>query len=227
MAVQGCQAHDTGRDLDALLNGISAAHGVDPVEMLGGAVIAEGGWREHAIRERKWADVSYGFGQPSVAWCSKPDGLEPSADLRYRNADTPANRRACQDYFWDADRALRYCTPLYAKLRAKEDSGLDAWCRWNKPSIPPADNPNRAHYARSLAEAEQYRVEDDVAEDPAWEYEVGEGVAAAMKRNGDHPTGAEVYLPDGLTSITPGAKFLYTYSRPGNATYEQPNTLSK
>jgi hypothetical protein len=217
MAVQGCRAHDTGRDLDALLNDISAAHGVDPVELLGGAVIAEGGWNEHAIRERKWADVSYGYSQPSVAWCSKPDGLTPSTDPRYRNADTPENR---------AD-----CTPLYAKLRAKEDSGLDAWCRWNKPSIPPTENPNRAHYARSLAEAEQYRVEGEppVAgnpwQDPSWEYPVGEGVGWAMQANKDHPTGPEVYLPDGQTSVTPGEKALYTYSKPGNATYQQPNVL--
>lgn len=163
MAVAGCYAKDTGKPLDALLNDISAAHGVDPVEMLGGAVIAEGGWNEHAIRERKWADVSYGFGQPSVAWCSKPDGLTPSTDPRYRNADTPENRAACKDYYWDAERALAYCTPLYAKIKAKHPtaSALDCWCYWNKPNVPPADNPNRAHYARSLAEAETYRVVEE------------------------------------------------------------------
>jgi hypothetical protein len=216
MAVAGCRAKDTGRDLDGLLNGISAAHGVDPVEMLGGAVIAEGGWNEHAIRERKWADVSYGYSQPSVAWCSKPDGLTPSTDPRYRNADTPENRAACKDYFWDAERALAYCTPLYAQLRAKEDSGLDAWCRWNKPSIPPTENPNRAHYARSLAEAEQYRVEEEppVATDS---YSIGQGVRDAMAAQHDEPRSDEQYsgvAADGGAqfSVTQGRDYQYRWT---------------
>lgn len=63
-------------------------------------------------------------------------------------------------------------------------------------------------------------------QDPSWEYPVGEGVGWAMHANGDHPTGPETYLPDGLTSITPGELALYTYSKPGNATYEQPNVLA-
>jgi hypothetical protein len=161
VSVAGCKSHDTGRELDALLNAISGEAGIDPVELLGGAVIAEGGWLEHATRERKWPDVSFGFGQPSVAWCSQPHDLVPSPDVRYRNADTPVNREKCRDYYWDAERALRYAAPRYAALRARSDSALDAWCKWNKPSLPPAENPNRAHYAKSLAEAEQYRVKEE------------------------------------------------------------------
>jgi hypothetical protein len=166
VSVAGCITEDTRRDITALLNDLSAEHGVDACEVLGGAVIAEAGWNERAARVRPFPDVSYGIGQPSVAWCVKPDGLTPSTDPRYRNANTPDNRELCREYFFDAERALRYCIPLYARIRAKEANGLDAWCRWNKPAIPPAENPNRAHYARSLAEAEQYRVTEEPVPDP-------------------------------------------------------------
>lgn len=162
------------------------------MELLGGAVIAEAGWKEHALRERKFPDVSYGIGQPSVAWCSKPDGLTPSTDPRYRNADTPANREKCRLYYWDAERALRYAAPRYAAIRANSDSALDAWCRWNKPAIPPLLNPNRAHYARSLAEAEQYR-EQEGPPMPDSTYVIGPGVKQAMQANGDEPRSDEEY----------------------------------
>lgn len=165
MPVRGVQAHDTGRQLDALLNGLGATHQVDPVELLGGGVIGEGGWNEHALREHPWPDVSYGFGQPSAAWVTLPEGLAPSADPRYRNADTPENRRRVREYFWDAERALAYVAPRYAALRRQWGEPLEAWCRWNKPNLAGASNPNRGHYAASLAAAEAYRVAAPPAEE--------------------------------------------------------------
>lgn len=204
MSVAGCKAHDTGRDLDDVLNYVSGQVGIDPVELLGGAVIAEGGWMEHAIRERPWPDVSYGYGQPSVAWCSQPDGLRPSTDRRYRNADTPLNRERCRAYFWDAERALRYAAPRYAALRAHSDSALDAWCRWNKPSLPPEKNPNRAHYARSLAEAEHYRLEEEPM------YAIGQGVKDAMTAARDEPRSDEEYHG---TADDGGAQYSLTQGR--------------
>lgn len=204
VSVTGCKAHDTGRALDAILNDVSGQAGIDAVELLGGAVIAEGGWMEHASRERKWPDVSYGFGQPSVAWCSQPHDLAPSPDVRYRNADTSANRDKCRDYYWDAERALRYAAPRYAALRARSDSALDAWCRWNKPGIPPAENPNRAHYARSLAEAEQYRIREEPM------YAIGQGVKDAMTQHGDVPRSDEEYHG---TADDGGAQYSLTQGR--------------
>jgi hypothetical protein len=213
--VAGCRAKDTGRDLDALLNGRSAS----AVELLGGGVIAEGGWNEHAIRERKYPDVSYGFGQPSIAWCSKPEGLDPSADPRYRNADTPRNRELCKLYFWDAERAIAYMAPRYAAIRATCATALDAWCKWNKPAIPPEQNPNRAHYARSLAEAEQYRV---VEEPPVADtYTISPAMREFIDGRGDAPRSDEMYFGadaqgNAYGSVTHGRDALYRWDAVDN-----------
>jgi len=159
MPVRGAVAKDTKKNLDGLLNSIGKEFGVDPVYLLGGAVIGEGVWNEHAIRLREWPDVSYGFSQPSVAWCEIP-GMKKSADPRYRNADTVANRENARVYFWDAERALRYCAVRYAALFAKYQDPVEAWCRWNKPNIPGKLNPNRPTYIKALDEAEAFRVEE-------------------------------------------------------------------
>jgi hypothetical protein len=165
--------------------------------------------REWYVTNIAWAEQPLGADDPQVdllaacLWNAPNAGAVPEAK-QYGSAD-PRTRKAAADFWLDPDLASR--GPEGVKYAAR-----------------------RQNYIRGLAQAEQYRVEEEeppVAEGPEWEFAVGEGVAAAMKRNGDHPTGEEVYLPDGLTSITPGAKFLYTYSKPGNATYEQPNTLSK
>lgn len=167
--VEGCKARDTGRPLDDLLNTIAAEHGISAVELLGGAVIGEAGWREHAIRERKWPDVSYGFGQPAVKWFDYVvlDMIARWARVQFITspdgtlADTPSNRSTIRTWMWDAERALRYVTPRYARLRAIYGDPVEAWCRWNKPNVEGAANPNRPHIARSLAEAEQYRVKEE------------------------------------------------------------------
>lgn len=164
MPIRTARTRDTGKDLAPILNAIEAESGVPAPELLGGAVAAEAGWREHAIRERQWPDVSFGLGQVAVAW-AELDGLEPSADRRYRNADTPRNREIVRLYLWDAERALRYVAPRYAALRRRWGDPLAAWCRWNKPNLEPRENPNRAHYERSLAEALAYRVDDEEEEE--------------------------------------------------------------
>jgi hypothetical protein len=57
---------------------------------------------------------------------------------------------------------------------------------------------------------------------PEWAYPVGEGVGWAMQARNDEPKGPEVYLPDGLNSFTPGAKFMYTYNKTSNLVYLYP-----
>jgi hypothetical protein len=155
-----------------------------------------------------WAEQTLGARHPDVnllacCWWNAPAaGAIPEAK-QYGMAD-PRTRQASAEYWLSPDLASRPGGSKYA--------------------------PNRNNYRRGLAQAEQYRVEEaGVAgnpwQDPEWDYDVGEGVGWAMQANKDHPTGPEVYFPDGATSVTPGEKALYTYSKAGNATYQQPNVL--
>lgn len=161
MRVQGVVCADTGRNLDELLNDAAARHGFDAVGFLGGA-IAESDLDEHAARFGVWPDISFGLWQPAVKWLGADVvGLERAGDGTVR--DTPENRELAMMLCWDAAWLTAYVAPRYAALLKRWGTPLEAWCRWNKPSIPGSANPNRANYERGLREAERYRMAVDDA----------------------------------------------------------------
>lgn len=219
--VQRVVCPDTGRDITDLVNDAALRQGFDPVDFLGG-LIAESGLDEHSARERTWPDVSYGLAQPTVKWHGKAvPGVQRAADGTV--ADTESNRYLVRHYFFDAERTIDYVAPLYVALLRRWGNPLEAWCRWNKPSIPGSQNPNRANYVRGLAEAEKYRATEEKTTMPpaAQQFVVGPGIKDAMARNGDVPMGDEFY-PAAAYSMCPGKKFLYVYSFQANQTYTCP-----
>jgi len=156
MSVQGVVTRDTGRDLTEMLNAAGERYGFDPVGLLAGA-IAESNLDEHSVRNGVWPDVSFGLYHPAVKW------IGPEAEPLNRAADgtaldTVANRMRVRDLSWDAEWAINYVAPRYAKLLERWGDPLEAWSRYNKPAIPGELNPNRANYVRALARAEEYRT---------------------------------------------------------------------
>jgi hypothetical protein len=212
MKVQDVRCTDTSREISKWLNAAADEFGFDAVGLLGGA-IAESNLREWAARERTWPDVSYGLWQPAVKWLGREvDGLERAADGTA--LDTPQNRLVAKTYFWDAARSTQYVAPRYAALLKRWGDPLEAWCRWNKPSIPGADNPHRANYIRGLTEAERYRVTMP-------DYSIGPGVLAAIQAAGDEARSDEAYVREGI-SETYGRDALYVYIAQDNRTVRVP-----
>lgn len=143
-------------DITSMLNDAAAQYDFDAVGFLAGA-IAESDLDELAVRERAWPDVSHGLFQETVKWHSAHiSGVELAADGTAK--DTPRNRQLHREWFWDAGRSIGYTAPRYAALVKKWGSPLEAWCRWNLPSVSGSQNPNRANYQRGLRKAETYRV---------------------------------------------------------------------
>src|SRR6476620_3188461 len=149
--VERVVTRDTSRDIADVLNDLAEAHGFDPVGFLAGA-IAESTLCEHAVREKAWPDVSYGLWQPTVKFLgAEVSGLSRGADGAA--LDTATNRQIGRDFCFDAARLAAYVAPRYAALVQRWADPLEAWCRWNKPSVPGVDNPNRSKYAAGLQAA--------------------------------------------------------------------------
>jgi hypothetical protein len=159
------QTRDTRRDITQLLNRAGEVHGIEPVELLGGA-LAESTLHEHAVREKQWPDVSYGLWQPAVKWLG-PEVLGLTRDADGTVQDTPHNRQVARAFCWDAAQLTDYLAPRYKALRAKWGDPVEAWCRWNKPGRPGKQNPNRPKYQLGLAEAETYLESTPVDENPS------------------------------------------------------------
>jgi len=204
MSVQNVVARDTGRDLTELVNAAAEKYGFDPVGFLGGA-IAESNLDEHSVRNGVWPDVSFGLFHPAVKW------VGPEAEPLNRASDgtaldTVANRMRVRDLSWDAEWAINYAAPRYAKLLERWGNPAEAWSRYNKPAIPGDLNPNRANYVRALARAEEYR---------SVTVQVGEGIANAMRAAGDTPMTHEWEEIHGLSvqKKARGLKGLYVASQ--------------
>lgn len=150
---------DTGRDITAQINRAAEQYGFHAVGLLGGA-IAESDLIERAARERTWPDVSYGLWQPAVKWLG-PEVPDLSRDPDGTVQDTPANRETARAFCSDAARLIDYVAPRYKTLLERWGSPVEAWCRWNSPSLPGEQNPNRVAYERGVAAAEVYRSGDE------------------------------------------------------------------
>lgn len=215
--VRNVIALDTGRDLSDLLNAAGERYGFDPVDLLAGA-IAEGGLREHAIRERPWPDVSYGLFQPAVKWLGpEATGLARATDGTA--LDTPENRARARDLCWDAAWLVVYVAPRYAALLKRWGDATAAWCRWNKPNVEPEQNPNMPNYVTAFLRAYPYITQEEPAmpadtEQPSVEEQIKQLSAqqalqtAALRRilegkleGADGAAGAVVALEGGQTSI--------------------------
>lgn len=206
MSVQNVITRDTGRDLTPYINEVAAAYDFDAVGFLGGA-IAESNLDERSSRLGVWPDVSYGLFHSTVKYI----GLEVEGIKRDPSdgtaLDTPKNRRLVREFMWDGARAIVYAAPRYKTLLDRWGDPLEAWCRWNKPGVPGAMNPNRANYVRGLARAEAYRMAAVV----------GEGIANKMREAGDSPVTHEWEEIHGLSVQKKawGMKGLYVSSQDG------------
>lgn len=212
MKVREVVCVDTGKDISRWLNAAADEFGFDAVGLLGGA-IAESNLKEHAARTRVWPDVSFGLWQPAVKWLGKEaTGLTRASDGTV--LDTPDNRARARELCWDAAWLTQYVTPRYARLlQTHGNDPLEAWCRWNKPSIPGAQNPHRANYIRGLTEAEKYRLMAD--------FSIGPGVLAAIQAANDEARSDEAYVREGI-SETYGRDALYVYIAEDNRTVRVP-----
>lgn len=146
---------DTQRDITDILVRAARHANVDPIWLLGGA-IAESDLNEHAARQKRWPDVSFGLWQPAVAFL----GTEVAGLTRGANGvvlDTPANRDLARDFCFDAEQLAAYVAPRFAALLQRSSGPLEAWCRWNAPALPMSQNPNRANYQRGLDKAATFR----------------------------------------------------------------------
>jgi hypothetical protein len=190
---------DTGRDISDVLNRLGEEHGFDPIGFLGGA-IAESNLNEHAVREKAWPDVSYGLWQPTVKFLgAEVPGLTRGPDTAA--VDTTENRQIGRDFCFDAERLAAYVAPRYASLLRRWGDPLEAWCRWNKPSVPGMNNPNRAHYAAGLQAAAGYTLKETNVLDLRGQLPTN-SEAQYVTRPLDAITGVTLHYTEGPTNQT-------------------------
>jgi hypothetical protein len=197
--VSGVLTRDTGRDISDILNRLAAEQGFDAVGFLGGA-IAESTLCEHAARERAWPDVSCGLWQPIIKFLGTDvPGL--TRDPAGAAEDTPENRQIGRDFCFDAERLAAYVAPRYASLLRRWGDPLEAWCRWNAPSIAGVDNPNRSKYAAGLQAAAGYAPKETTVRDLRGQLPTN-SEAQYVTRPLDAITGVTLHYTEGPTSQT-------------------------
>ncbi|MFN8524138.1 MAG: peptidoglycan recognition family protein [Chloroflexota bacterium] len=191
---------DTGRDITEIVRLAADRHGFDPIGFIAGA-IAESDLNEHATREQAWPDVSYGLWQPAVAFL----GEEVAGLTRGPNGaalDTANNRKKAKQFCFDAALLTEYVAPRYARLLQKHGSALEAWCRWNLPSVPGANNPNLPNYKRGIAAAEKFRDSDGgvtaaVVPEPNFIFIGADSSNFSVGRGGIKPEAVVLHIAEG------------------------------
>lgn len=119
------------------------ANGIDPVAFLGGA-IAESNLDPWAARYGTWPDVSFGLFQQTVKWAVEGDHSNSDANVNY-----------IKSLYFDPQHAANVAIIQFKGYLNAAGNALDAWCLYNAPAIPPAQNPNRGNYQNGLARAAQ------------------------------------------------------------------------
>lgn len=187
--VFGVKTKDSLRDITHLIN----AHR-HPYVLLA-LCIAESNLHELSERDRtdlSECDRSGGLVHQSVCWVPYSTASEiPGWDFGGRKTGPwpshDRNYRALLRYFHSAENALADAGPRIDALVDRWGDPLEALCRWNKNSIPGAQNPNRRNFARGLEEAEEYTHDTDPEEERPMALNVGYGALQKMKENDDHP----------------------------------------
>lgn len=152
--VTGVVTKDTGKDISDITNKSTFYPFV-----LTALMVAESDLTEHAERIRNWPDQSAGLTQPAVKWFTKKlPGL--TYDAQGLIAPTAANVDIVFKWCKVAENLLPYTGPHIDKLMDRWDDPLEALCRYNKPSVPGSQNPNRANYIRGLNVAMKYVAEE-------------------------------------------------------------------
>jgi hypothetical protein len=133
----------TREQIIALIVATAHALGIEPWELLGGA-IAESALDPSAWRQGAWPDWSAGLFQQTVRFAAEGD-----------QSASPENVALIKRLYFDPTHACDVAARKFKGYRASEATALGAWCRYNSPNLDPQRNPNRANYARGLAEAAQ------------------------------------------------------------------------
>jgi hypothetical protein len=170
-------SNDTGEDLTALVVAAAQANGLPP-ELLLALAIAESElgvrcqrWGRHTDRARQLlaaddraglaelvglidqetpGDISFGLFQQTVRWADEGD-----------QSSTLGNVFALRDLYFDPNHATTVAAKRLGAFWRQFGDPLEALCRYNKPSIPGAENPHRARYQECMGRARAFQ--DDVA----------------------------------------------------------------
>lgn len=144
----------------ALIDRKAKQYGLETWEFLGGA-IAESALNPKARRPADaaqdtayWPDVSFGLFQQTARWAAEGDQSMRADNIRF-----------VEDLYYNPEHATDVAAHKFKAYRARAGNALDAWCLYNWPAKPPAENPNRANYAAGLEEAK--RIMGTVATPPA------------------------------------------------------------
>ncbi len=178
-ALAGVMARDTGEPLADLLNAEAARHNLPP-ELPLALAIAES---EVSVRAQRWGrhtaaalaaltaddrgaladlvaaveretpgDISFGLFQQTVRWADEGD-----------HSTSLENIFAIRDLYFEPGYATAVAVGELGLYWRRHGDALEALCRYNKPSVPGADNPHRGRYLDSLERARGYLT----AQEPA------------------------------------------------------------
>lgn len=89
-------------------------------------------------------DISFGVGQQTVRWANEGD-----------HTASPENVMYIRDTYFDVPHAVDTAAKSLTFYYGKYGDVVEALCRYNKPTVPSLQNPNRSTYVKALAEVDQ------------------------------------------------------------------------
>jgi hypothetical protein len=134
----------TRDEIIALIVAKAHEHGIEPWELLGGA-IAESNLDPNAYRDGPWPDKSPGLFQQTIKFADEGD-----------HTDSPENIALIKHLYFDPVHATDVAAKKYLYWRHDPDvPPLTAWVAYNSPGFyhTPDESPNVENYRAGLAEA--------------------------------------------------------------------------
>lgn len=89
-------------------------------------------------------DISFGVGQQTVRWADDGDHTHSVKNVLF-----------IRDRYFDVPYAVSVAAKKLATYAKSFGDGIEALCRYNKPTLPSEQNPNRPKYEKGLAEADK------------------------------------------------------------------------
>ncbi len=165
-----------GNDISDLCNRHADAQSMPPQVLVAGA-IAESNLDEHAERDGDWPDVSFGLWQQTVRWA-------PIGD----QTNTARNIASVRSALFQPEIAVEIAAPQYGRFWRQYGDGKETLARYNKPSVPYAQNPNKANIDRAWAASEAYVLPEGGTPVAEHEFQLGFlELADQMRADGADP----------------------------------------